>query len=95
MCCAVLAPSIVWRGVGKNQGVGVHKECIVVEGEGDGGPVLMYGHLDKQPHMPGEWDGGLDATTPVRRGTSATILKIVAVCWLGGTGVGLWSCCCG
>jgi acetylornithine deacetylase/succinyl-diaminopimelate desuccinylase-like protein len=40
-----------------------------VEGsvEGSGQPVLLYGHLDKQPPL-GTWAEGLDAFTPVRRG---------------------------
>lgn len=30
--------------------------------------MLMYGHIDKQPHLDGAWDEGLSATNPVRRG---------------------------
>jgi acetylornithine deacetylase/succinyl-diaminopimelate desuccinylase-like protein len=29
--------------------------------------VMLYGHLDKQPHGEG-WDEGLSATDPVRKG---------------------------
>ena len=40
-----------------------------VEGTGEGPHknVMMYGHLDKQPHFEG-WHEGLSATTPVIRG---------------------------
>lgn len=34
---------------------------------GDGGTVVLYGHLDKQPPL-GEWSEGLGPWTPVRRG---------------------------
>ena len=30
--------------------------------------ILMYGHIDKQPHMDADWEEGLTATNPVRRG---------------------------
>lgn len=30
--------------------------------------ILMYGHIDKQPHLDADWDEGLSATNPVRRG---------------------------
>lgn len=36
-------------------------------GEDVGPPVLLYGHLDKQPPL-GDWSEGLDPFTPVRRG---------------------------
>ena len=34
---------------------------------GDGGTVVLYGHLDKQPPL-GDWSEGLDPYVPVRRG---------------------------
>jgi acetylornithine deacetylase/succinyl-diaminopimelate desuccinylase-like protein len=34
---------------------------------GDGGTVVLYGHLDKQPPL-GDWSEGLDPFVPVRRG---------------------------
>ena len=34
---------------------------------GDGGTVVLYGHLDKQPPL-GDWSAGLDPFIPVRRG---------------------------
>jgi acetylornithine deacetylase/succinyl-diaminopimelate desuccinylase-like protein len=34
---------------------------------GDGGTVVLYGHLDKQPPL-GDWSDGLGPFTPVRRG---------------------------
>ncbi len=33
----------------------------------DGGTILLYGHLDKQPPL-GDWSAGLDPFVPVRRG---------------------------
>jgi len=30
--------------------------------------VLIYGHIDKQPHMDKDWSEGLSATNPVRKG---------------------------
>lgn len=30
--------------------------------------ILMYGHIDKQPHLDADWEEGLSATNPVRRG---------------------------
>jgi acetylornithine deacetylase/succinyl-diaminopimelate desuccinylase-like protein len=39
---------------------------IEIPGEGDE-PVLLYGHLDKQPEFTG-WAEGLGPWTPVRRG---------------------------
>lgn len=38
---------------------------VIVEGEGKN--VMLYGHLDKQPHMEG-WEEGLGPITPVVRG---------------------------
>jgi len=34
---------------------------------GEGGTVVLYGHLDKQPPL-GDWSEGLDPFVPVRRG---------------------------
>ena len=33
---------------------------------GEGGTVVLYGHLDKQPPL-GDWSEGLDPFVPVRR----------------------------
>jgi acetylornithine deacetylase/succinyl-diaminopimelate desuccinylase-like protein len=35
---------------------------VIIEGEGKN--VMLYGHIDKQPHMEG-WSEGLGAITPV------------------------------
>jgi len=41
---------------------------MVEASEGVDKTVLMYGHIDKQPHLDADWDEGLSATIPVRRG---------------------------
>lgn len=44
-----------------------HTPLLFIEVEGTSpGTVLLYGHLDKQPHMSG-WEEGLGPTTPVIR----------------------------
>lgn len=42
--------------------------CIVIEGDGSKRNVLVYGHLDKQPHLTAGWSEGLGPVSPVRRG---------------------------
>lgn len=36
--------------------------------EGVTNSMLMYGHIDKQPHLDADWDEGLSAIEPVRKG---------------------------
>jgi acetylornithine deacetylase/succinyl-diaminopimelate desuccinylase-like protein len=36
--------------------------------EGVTNSILMYGHIDKQPHLDADWDAGLSAIEPVRKG---------------------------
>jgi acetylornithine deacetylase/succinyl-diaminopimelate desuccinylase-like protein len=40
---------------------------LLVENGGSGDPILVYGHMDKQPPM-GDWRPGLSAFEPVREG---------------------------
>ncbi len=40
---------------------------LVVENAGEGDPIVIYGHMDKQPPL-GEWRNGLGPYEPVRQG---------------------------
>jgi len=40
---------------------------LLVENGGSGDPILIYGHMDKQPPL-GDWRAGLSAFEPVRQG---------------------------
>jgi acetylornithine deacetylase/succinyl-diaminopimelate desuccinylase-like protein len=60
----------------KDQGPGLKVEIVTLPGRtpvllidngGTGDPILLYGHLDKQPPM-GEWRSGLGPWEPVREG---------------------------
>src|SRR6202142_3822161 len=40
---------------------------LLVENGGSGDPILIYGHMDKQPPL-GQWRSGLSPFEPVREG---------------------------
>jgi acetylornithine deacetylase/succinyl-diaminopimelate desuccinylase-like protein len=73
---AMLEAAELLRDWAQNQDAGLTTEIVqlpgrtpvlLVENRGTGEPILIYGHMDKQPPM-GEWRSGLGPYEPVRQG---------------------------
>jgi acetylornithine deacetylase/succinyl-diaminopimelate desuccinylase-like protein len=73
---AIMAAAELLRDWVKEQDASLHTEIVqlpgrtpvlLVDNGGSGDPILIYGHMDKQPPL-GEWREGLSPFEPVREG---------------------------